>query len=53
VSCTELEVLRLLAKLKRRLRRELDEESYRKVLKVIREFEAWIEEELAEQSPMP
>ena len=43
-----LEVLKLLAKLKRRLRRELDDESYRKVLKVIKEFEAWIEEELAE-----
>jgi len=53
LSCTELEVLKLLAKLKRRLRRELDDESYRKVLKVIKEFEAWIEEELAESSKIP
>ena len=53
MSCTELEVLKLLAKLKRKLRRELSRECYEQALHVIKEFEAWIEEELAESPRLP
>jgi hypothetical protein len=49
---TQLEVLKTLAKLKRRLRRELDPECYEKALRIIKEFEAWAEEKLAEEVPI-
>jgi len=48
-----VEVLRILAKLKRKLRRELSPECYEQALKVIKEFEAWIAEELAESPRLP
>ena len=49
MSQNVLELMRLLAKLKRRLRRELSRECYEEVLKIIQEFEAWIEEQLVSQ----
>jgi len=52
-GCESVEVLRILAKLKRRLKAELTPECYKQALKVIKEFEAWIEEALAEQPPIP
>jgi len=49
VSQNVLELIKLLAKLKRRLRSRLSRECYEEVLKVIKEFEAWIEEQLISQ----
>ena len=45
--CTELELLRLLVKLKRELRKTLDKKSYATAEKIIDEYMAWIEEEIA------
>ncbi len=46
-ACAEAELLRLLVKLKRELRKTLDKESYAKAEKIISEYMAWIEEEMA------
>lgn len=45
--CTELELLRLLVKLKRELRKTLDKKSYATAERIIDEYMAWIEEEIA------
>ena len=42
----------LLAALKRRMRSKMSKECYREALEVIQEFEAWLEEEAAEQIPI-
>jgi len=52
-GCESVEVLKIIAKLKRRLRSKLTPECYEQAIKVISEFEAWIEEVLAEQPPIP
>jgi len=52
VALVDRDSLVLLAKLKRRLKSVLSPEEYRKALKVIEEFQAEIEEELA-STPWP
>ncbi len=42
-----LELLRFIIKLKKRLRRELPREDYERVVKILNEYQMWIEEQLA------
>lgn len=45
-----LELLRFIIKLKKRLRKELSREDYEKVVRILNEYQMWIEEQLGQDA---